>query len=90
VARAAIHQVRGTTGERPIAGLSPGGKAEIRILKAQIEDAQADQIVRVTTCWRTARRRAFSRSSVSRKISVRDIRDLLVEVDRKQAGIAFV
>lgn len=90
VVRAAIHQVRGSTGERPIAVLSPGGKAQIGILKAQIETAHADQLIRVTVYWRTAQRRAFSRSSISIKIGVQDIRDLLVEVDRKQPGIAFV
>lgn len=84
VVRAAVHQVRGSTGERPIAVLSPGGKAEIGVLKAQIEDLEADQLIRVAAYWRTARRRPFSRSSVSIKISVRDIKDLLVEVERKQ------
>jgi hypothetical protein len=52
--------------------------------------ALADLLIRITVHWSTAQRRAFSRSSISTKISVRDIRDLLVEVDRKQPGIAFV
>ena len=82
--RAAVQQVRGSTNDRPIAVLSPGGKAEIGILKHQIEDASRDQLIRVTAYWRTARRRPFSRSSVSIKIGVQDIKDLLVEVDRKQ------
>jgi hypothetical protein len=38
----------------------------------------------VTAFWRTARRRAFSRSSVTTKIAVQDIKDLMIEVDRKQ------
>jgi hypothetical protein len=85
VVRAAIDQVNGPTGDRAIAVLSPGAKAEIGILKHRVDDdANLDQLIRVTTYWRTARRRAFSRSSVSMKISVRDIRDLLVQVDRKQ------
>lgn len=67
-----------------------GRKAEIRILKAQIEDTELDQIISVTARWRTAQRRPFSRGSVSMKIRVRDIRDLLVEAGRKQPGIAFV
>lgn len=40
--------------------------------------------------WRAARRRPFSRSAISIPTSVRDIRDLLVEVDRKQPGIVLV
>ncbi|MGY4566945.1 hypothetical protein [Bradyrhizobium sp. USDA 3256] len=88
--RGAVQQVRGADHERPIAVLSPGEKAEIRILKTRIEDEAADQLIHVTACWRTARRRPFSRSSVTVKISVRDIRDLLVEVDRKQPGLVIV
>ena len=81
--RAAIAQVRGPIA-RPIAVVSPGGKAKIQILKSRIDDSSPDQIIRVTAFWRTARRRAFSRSSVTIKIGVQDIRDLMVEVDRKQ------
>ena len=81
--RAAVAQVRGPIG-RPIAVLSPGGKAEIQVLKSHIEDSGPDQIIRVTAFWRTARRRAFSRSSVTIKIAVQDIKDLMIEVDRKQ------
>jgi hypothetical protein len=88
--RAAIDQVSGPTGDRPIAVLSPGGKAEIGILKHRLDDANLDQLIRVTTYWRTARRRAFSRSSVSMKISIRDVRDLLIEVDRKQPRMFLV
>jgi len=67
-----------------------GGKAEIRILKAQIEDTEVDRLIPVTACWRMAQRRPFSGGSVSMKIIVRDIRDLLVEADRKRPGMAFV
>lgn len=56
-----------------------GRKAEIRDLKAQIESIEVDQLIPVTACWSMARHRPFSRGSVSMKISVRDIRDLLVE-----------
>ena len=81
--RAAVAQIRGPIG-RPIAVLSPGVKAEIKVLKPRIEDSSPDQIIRVTAFWRTARRRAFSRSSVTIKIAVQDIKDLMIEVDRKQ------
>lgn len=90
VVRAAIDQVRGPTGERPIAVLSPQQKAVINLLKVQIEGANSDQLIKVKAYWRTARRRPFSRSMVSMKISVRDIRDLLVEVERKQPRIFSV
>lgn len=90
VLRAATHQVNDADGDRPIAVISPGEKAEIRILRTTLQGNQADQIIRVTARWRTARRRPFSRSTVSVSISVRDIRDLLVEVDRKQPGIVLV
>lgn len=66
------------------------GKAEIRNLKAQIEGIEVVQLIPVTACWSMARHRPFSRGSVSMKISVRDIRDLLVEAGRKQPGIALV
>lgn len=85
IARAARNQVSGGPSDRPIAVVSPGGKAEIRVLKPKLDDdADLGQVIRVTAYWRTARRRPFSRSSVSVKISVRDVEDLLVEVDRKQ------
>jgi hypothetical protein len=89
VVRAAVAQVRGPIG-RPIAVLSPAGKAEIRVLKSRVEDSRSEQIVRVTAFWRTARRRAFSRSSVTIKIAVQDIKDLMIEVDRKQTRIFSV
>jgi hypothetical protein len=81
--RAAVAQIRGPIG-RPIAVLSPSGKAEIKVLKSRVEDANPNQIIRVTAFWRSARRRAFSRSSVTTKIAVQDIKDLMIEVDRKQ------
>jgi hypothetical protein len=81
--RAAVSQIRGPIG-RPIAVLSPGSTAKIQILKSRVEESSPDQIIRVTAHWRTARRRAFSRSSVRIKIAVQDIRDLMIEVDRKQ------
>ena len=84
--RAAAAQLNGPIG-RPIAVLSPGGKAEIQVRNSRIEDAGPDQIIRVTAHWRTARRRAFSRSSVTIKIGVQDIKDLMIEVDRKQPRI---
>jgi hypothetical protein len=83
VVRAAAAQVRGPIG-RPIAVLSPAGTAKIQVLKPRVEDSSPGQIIRVTAFWRTARRRAFSRSSVTIKIAVQDIKDLMIEVDRKQ------
>jgi hypothetical protein len=81
--RAATAQVQGPIG-RPIAVLSPGGKAEIKVLKPRTEDSSPDRIIRVTAFWRTARRRIFSRSSVTIKIAIQDIKDLMIEVERKQ------
>jgi hypothetical protein len=46
--------------------------------------------IKVRTFWRTANRKMFSHSSVARKISVRDIRDLKIAVDRKQPRLTFV
>ncbi|UFW46286.1 MULTISPECIES: hypothetical protein [Bradyrhizobium] len=88
--RAASGQVNGPDTDRPIAVVSPGQKAEIRILRTKLEGNQPDQLICVTVSWRTARRRRFSRSSISIQVSVRDIRDLLVEVGRKQPGVMLV
>lgn len=90
VFRVATHQVDGADEDRPVAVVSPGGKAEIRILRTTSQDSRADQLIRVTARWRTARGRPFSRSAVSVSISVQDIRDLLVEVESKQPVIVLV
>ncbi|WP_038976020.1 hypothetical protein [Bradyrhizobium japonicum] len=87
--RAASDQVRGPNANRAIAVVSPGEKAKIRILRTKLDDNQLDLLIRVTVSWRTARRRPFSQSSISIRTSVRDIRDLLVEVDRKQPGLVI-
>jgi hypothetical protein len=89
VVRAAVAQTQGPTG-RPIAVLSPGGRAEIKMLKSRLEKSTPGQVIRVTAFWRTASRRAFSRSSVTIKIAVQDIMDLMIEVDRKQPRIRSV
>jgi hypothetical protein len=87
--RAAVAQIQGPIG-RPIAVLSPGSTAKILVTKSRVEGANPDQLIRVTAFWRTARRRAFSRSSVATMIAVQDIKDLMIEVDRKQPRISFV
>jgi hypothetical protein len=90
VVRAVVAQ-RGRPAERPLAVLSPGAKAGIGVITFDpFESSSPDQIIKVRTFWRTANRKMFSHSSVTRKISVRDIRDLKIAVDRKQPRLTFV
>jgi hypothetical protein len=87
VVRAVMAQ-RGQASERPIAVLSPGAKAAINLMTFDpFKTSKDDQSIRVRTYWRTAERKLFSRSSVVSKISVRDIKDLKIAVDRKEPRI---
>jgi hypothetical protein len=84
VVRAVVAQ-RGQPSERPIAILSPGAEKSIKVMTFDpFKTSQDDQSIKVRMYWRTATRKMFSRSSVASTISVRDIRDLKIAVDRKQ------
>jgi hypothetical protein len=90
VVRAVVAQ-RGQGSERPIAVLSPGAKIAINVMTFDpFQTSNDDQSIKVRTYWRTATRKMFSRSSVASTISVRDVRDLKIAVDRKQPGLRFI
>jgi hypothetical protein len=88
--RAVVAQ-RGKGVEQPIAVLSPGGKASIKVITFDpFEDSDQTSLIKVRMYWRTAKRQIFSRSSVASKITVRDIKDLKTAGDRKQPRISSV
>jgi hypothetical protein len=90
VVRAVVAR-RGQGVERPVAVLSPGDKASIKVITFDpFDTSDQHQTIKVRMYWRTATRQMFSRSSVGSKISVRDIKDLMTVVDRKQPRITFV
>jgi uncharacterized protein (UPF0333 family) len=83
IVRAVVAQ-RGHGVEQPIAILSPGEKASIKVITFDpFEDSDQTKMIKVRVYWRTAKRQIFSRSSVASKITVQDIRDLKTAVDRK-------
>jgi hypothetical protein len=90
IVRAVVTQ-RGYGVEQPIAVLSPGEKASLRVITFDpFEDSSQASLIKVRMYWRTAKRQIFSRSSVASKITVQDIRDLKTAVDRKQPRIFSV
>jgi hypothetical protein len=90
IVRAVVAQ-RGHGYERPLAVVSPGDSVEIKLITFDpFENSAADVIIKVTMHWRTAERRRFSRSSVVRKISIHDIRDLKTAVESKQPRMFVV
>ncbi len=90
IVRAIVAQ-RGHGVEQPIAVLSPGEKASIKVITFDpFDDADQASLIKVRVYWRTAKRQMFSRSSVASKIAVRDIEDLKTAVDRKQPRIFSV
>jgi hypothetical protein len=77
--------------EQPIAILSPGEKASVKVIRFDpFEQSHQAQSIKVRMYLRTATRRKFSRSSVASKISVQDIKDLATAVDRKQPRLFVV
>jgi hypothetical protein len=90
IVRAVVAQ-RGHGAEQPIAVLSPGGKASIKVITFDpFDDTDRTSLIKVRMYWRTAKRQMFSRSSVGSKITVRDIKDLKTAVERKQPRIFSV
>jgi hypothetical protein len=84
VVRAVVAQ-RGHRSERPIAILSPATEIAINVMTFDpFQTSKEDQLIKVRTYWRTTTRKMFSRSSVASTISVRDIKDIKIAVDRKQ------
>jgi hypothetical protein len=88
--RAVVAQ-RGHGAEQPIAILSPGDRASIKVITFDpFENSELHQTIKVRMYWRTAMRQMFSRSSVVSKITVLDIKDLKTAVDRKQPRLFVV
>jgi hypothetical protein len=87
--RAVVAQ-RGHCVEEPIAILSPSDKVSIKVITFDpFEDTDGAENIKVLVRWRSIKRGAFSRSSVSSKIQVRDIRDLKLAVERKNSTNSF-
>lgn len=73
-----VHAVvaqRGYGVEQPIAVLSPGDKASIKVITFDPFEDSDQTMIKVRMYWRTATPKTFSRSSVSSKIAVQDIKD---------------
>jgi hypothetical protein len=88
--RAVVAQ-RGHDVEEPVAILSPGDKVSIRVITFDpFQDTDGAEIIKVLVRWRSIKRGAFSRSSVSSKIQVRDVRDLKLAIERKTPRIRYV
>jgi hypothetical protein len=88
--RAVVAQ-RGHGVEQPIAVLSPGDKASIKVITFDpFEDSDQTIMIKVRMFWRTAKRKTFSRSLVTSKITVQDIKDLKTAADRKQPRMSSV
>jgi hypothetical protein len=88
--RAVIAQ-RGHGVEEPIAILSPNDKVSIKVITFDpFQDADGAKSIKVLVRWRSIKRGVFSRSSVSSKIQVRDMRDLKLGVERRQPRIRYV
>jgi len=91
IVRAAVVVQRGHRDQPPIAVVSPGDKASVMVITVDpFEIAEQHQTIKVRMYWRTATRKSFSRSSVTSKISVQDIKDLKTAADRKQPRIFSV
>lgn len=88
--RAVVAQ-RGHRVEEPIAILSPNDKVSIKVITFDpFEGTDGAKSIKVLVRWRSIKRGAFSRSSVSSKIQVRDVRDLKLGVERRQPRIRYV
>src|ERR1700680_1031879 len=65
--RAVVAQ-RGHGVERPIAVISPGDRASIRVITFDpFEESDQAKMIKARVYWRTATRKTFSRSSVASK-----------------------
>jgi hypothetical protein len=88
--RAVVVQ-RGHGVERPIAVISPGDRASIRVITFDpFEESDQAKMIKARVYWRTVTRKTFSRSSVASKITVQDIKDLKTALDRKQPRLFSV
>jgi hypothetical protein len=88
--RAVVAQ-RGHGVEEPIAILSPNDKVSIKVITFDpFQDTDGAKSIKVLVRWRSIKRGVFSRSSVSSKIQVRDVRDLKLGVERRQPRIRYV
>ncbi|SHH15694.1 hypothetical protein [Bradyrhizobium erythrophlei] len=90
IVRAVVAQ-RGHSNEEALAVLSPGNNVSIGVITFDpFQEANADEGIKVRLKWRSVTRGMFSRSSVTSKIQVRDVRALKLAVERKQPRIRFV
>jgi len=86
-----IREVTGRGLQRPIAVLSSGETAEILVGTTEpFEKSDPDLRIRVRVFWRTVIRGMFSRSSVVVRLTVRDVKDLEVAVERKQPDFVTI
>ena len=87
VARAIVsqHQV---PDERALAVVRPSDDVSVGVMTFDPFGTSPPELaIKVRVHWRGATRGIFSKSSVARKISVRDVRDLQLAVDRNQTRI---
>jgi hypothetical protein len=90
LARAIITQ-QGNGDEDALAVIEPGKSVTLTVITFD-PFGKSDQglVITVKLHWRAATRRAFSKRSASRKISVRDIRDLQRAAERNQPRITIL
>jgi len=87
VVRAVVNQ-RMAPDEHPLAVVPPGANALVGVMTFDPFGKSSPALtIKAKLNWRSATRGPFSRSSVTKKITVRDIQDLQHAVDRNQPRI---
>lgn len=90
IARAVIAQ-RGNQREHPLLVLKPGQSETVVVMAFDpFESSPPSKLIKVTMRWRDAERGWFSESRVTRKVAVKDIRDLRQAVEKRQPRIWIV
>jgi hypothetical protein len=73
----AIVQMQEHSAEDALAVLRPKEEVELKVIEmGSFKSAPADQKIKVTLRWRASSRSLLSRSTVSKAITVQDVRDL--------------
>jgi hypothetical protein len=84
IARAVIAQ-RGAPRERPLLVVKPCQSETVAVMSFDpFGHSEAGQLIKVTMIWRDAERGWFSESRVTRKVAVKDIRDLQQASERRR------
>ncbi|HEY7302437.1 MAG TPA: hypothetical protein VH684_31460 [Xanthobacteraceae bacterium] len=90
IARAIVTQ-RGVPDDDALAVLTPGSEATLSVITFDpFPKADPKQVIKVRLRWRSIMRRLFSESSVSRKLSVQDIRELQRATEARQPRITVL